>query len=106
MFRWRVTNRFGNITARVAAMTNNDPLPDPEQYERIRMAARLWLREAREVTDNALALSIDLSLEDERWAYRVHIYERDVDPEDRRHWRHEGTAFELEGGEFPKPADD
>jgi hypothetical protein len=82
-------------------MSDNDPLPDPEQYEHIRTAARLWLREAREATDNALALSIDLSLEDERWAYRVHIYERDVDPEDRRHWRHQGTAFELEDNTTP-----
>lgn len=73
-----------------------DTLPDPEQYKHIRMAARQYLREARETTDEPLGMSIDISLEDELWGYRIHIHERDKNEDERRHWHYEGTQFELE----------
>ena len=78
-----------------------DTLPGPEQYKRIRMAAQQHLREARETTDERLGMSIDFGLEDEIWAFRIHIYEKDVDPEVCRHWNHQGTEFELEEGATP-----
>ena len=74
----------------------NDELPDPEQYKHIRMAARQYLREARETTDEPLGMSIDISLEDEIWAFRIHIFEKNADPENRLHVKYEGTAAELE----------
>ena len=62
------------------------------------MIAEQYLDQARHETDEQLGLTIDIGLEDEIWAYRIHVYEKGVDPNDRRHWKYEGTKMELEAG--------
>ncbi|EMA47960.1 hypothetical protein [Halococcus saccharolyticus] len=80
----------------------NEELPDPEQYRMIRMTAHQYLDRARQETDEPLGMSIELSVEDdELWAYRIHVYERDQPDHEGRHWHAEGTEHELEDPKLP-----
>ena len=72
-------------------------LPTPEEYEYIRMVAAQYLKHAKAVSNNDLGVRLDFPPEpgDEHWAFRVHVFEKDVDQAQRQRWTFEGTESEM-----------
>ena len=71
-------------------------LPTPTEYAHIRELAEMHVSEAEKQTNKKLAVTLDFPSPDDGWAFRIHVYEKGVNPDERRHWVHVGTKREME----------